>query len=131
MGSPASRLRSLVARCSTTKDAALIAVASLISALLYLPFAGEPLFGNEAVYSTVALGLLDGQLPYRDLFDNKPPLLYGWFSLSFLLFGEEAYAPRRPLPRLSVRGCRIGGAGAPSDPRPAATVLQRLEPVRP
>jgi predicted membrane-bound mannosyltransferase len=94
MGSPASRLRSLVARCSTTKDAALIAVVSLIPALLYLPFAGEPLFGDEAVYSTVALKLLDGQLPYRDLFDNQPPLLYGWFALSFLLFGEEEYAPR-------------------------------------
>ena len=94
MTSPASSLRSLFARGSTTKEATLIAAVSLIPALLYLPFVNEPLFGDEAVYSTVALGLLDGQLPYRDLFDNKPPLLYGWFALSFLLFGEEAYAPR-------------------------------------
>jgi 4-amino-4-deoxy-L-arabinose transferase-like glycosyltransferase len=38
--------------------------------------------------------MLDGQVPYRDLFDNKPPLVYGWYALSFLLFGEHVAAPR-------------------------------------
>ena len=75
-------------------EAAAVAVLSLIPAALYLPFLGEPLFADEAVYSVIGRGLLDGQLPYRDLFDNKPPVLYGWFALSFLLFGEEPWAPR-------------------------------------
>jgi 4-amino-4-deoxy-L-arabinose transferase-like glycosyltransferase len=33
-------------------------------------------------------------VPYRDLFDNKPPLVYGWYALSFTLFGESTTAPR-------------------------------------
>ena len=83
------------ARRRGRREAAAVAAVSLIPALLALPFLGEPLFGDEAVYSAVGRGLLDGQLPYRDLFDNKPPLLYGWFALSFLLFGAEPWAPRR------------------------------------
>ncbi len=82
------------ARRRGVREAAAVAAVSLIPALLALPFLGEPLFGDEAVYSAIGRGLLDGQLPYRDLFDNKPPLLYGWFALSFLLFGDEPWAPR-------------------------------------
>jgi hypothetical protein len=83
-----------VARRMATRETAAVAALSLIPALLYLPFLNEPLFGDEAVYSAIERGLLDGQLPYRDLFDNKPPVLYGWFALSFMLFGDEPWAPR-------------------------------------
>lgn len=34
---------------------------------------------DEAVYKVVATGILDGQWPYRDLFDHKPPLIYVWY----------------------------------------------------
>src|SRR5207249_219985 len=33
-------------------------------------------------------------LPYRDAFDNKPPLVFGWYALSFLIFGQNVWAPR-------------------------------------
>src|SRR5512132_3256049 len=65
-----------------------------IPILLYLPFAGIPFERDEGVYATVAQGLLRGEMPYRDLFDNKPPLVYAWYALSFLLFGERVVAPR-------------------------------------
>jgi 4-amino-4-deoxy-L-arabinose transferase-like glycosyltransferase len=55
---------------------------------------GAPFERDEGTYATVAQGILDGQVPYRDLFDNKPPLVYGWYALSFLLFGEGVEAPR-------------------------------------
>jgi len=44
--------------------------------LLAAPFLNEPFEKDEGTYATVARGLLDGQLPYRDLFDHKPPLVY-------------------------------------------------------
>jgi 4-amino-4-deoxy-L-arabinose transferase-like glycosyltransferase len=66
----------------------------LLPVLLYIPFASTPFERDEGTYATVAQGLLDGQVPYRDLFDNKPPLVYGWYALSFTLFGESTAAPR-------------------------------------
>jgi 4-amino-4-deoxy-L-arabinose transferase-like glycosyltransferase len=66
----------------------------LLPVLLYLPSMASPFERDEGVYATVAQGLLKGQMPYRDLFDNKPPLVYGWYALSFLLFGEHVVAPR-------------------------------------
>ena len=66
----------------------------LLPIFLYVPFAASPFERDEGVYATIAQGLLNGDVPYRDLFDNKPPLVYGWYALSFLLFGESVVAPR-------------------------------------
>jgi len=66
----------------------------LLPILLYFPFMGAPFERDEGAYATIAQGLLDGKVPYRDLFDNKPPLVYGWYAFSFLLFGESVIAPR-------------------------------------
>jgi 4-amino-4-deoxy-L-arabinose transferase-like glycosyltransferase len=75
-------------------EVAFLALLLLIPILLYLPFLNMPFERDEGTYATVAQGLLDGKLPYRDLFDNKPPLVYGWYAISFLLFGESVIAPR-------------------------------------
>lgn len=75
-------------------DAAPLLLLCLLPILLYLPFLGTPFERDEGVYATIAQGLLDGHMPYRDLFDNKPPLVYGWYAFSFMLFGETVVAPR-------------------------------------
>ena len=80
-------------RLSSFEALFLLALA-LIPILLYLPFIGLPFERDEGVYATVAQGILDGKIPYRDLFDNKPPLVYGWYAISFTLFGETVFAPR-------------------------------------
>ena len=66
----------------------------LIPILLYLPFLQEPFEGDEGAYGTIAQQMMHGALPYRDLFDHKPPLIYVWYAISFLLFGENIVAPR-------------------------------------
>jgi len=66
----------------------------LLPVVLYLPFLNEPLLRDEGFYASVAQSILDGGVPYRDAFDNKPPLIFGWYTLSFLMFGEETWAPR-------------------------------------
>ena len=62
--------------------------------LLYLPFLHEPFLRDEGFYAAVAQRTLEGDIPYRDAFDNKPPLIFAWYALSFLLFGENVWAPR-------------------------------------
>ncbi|HUF53653.1 MAG TPA: glycosyltransferase family 39 protein [Dehalococcoidia bacterium] len=78
----------------TRSDVFFLLGLALIPILLYLPFAGMPFERDEGVYATIAQGVLDGQVPYRDLFDNKPPLVYIWYAFSFTLFGESVFAPR-------------------------------------
>lgn len=70
------------------------ALISSLPLLLYAPFLASPFERDEGVYATVAQGLLAGEIPYRDLFDNKPPLVYAWYAFSFALFGEHVFAPR-------------------------------------
>jgi hypothetical protein len=50
---------------------ALLLAAWLCALAFILPY--DP---DEAVYSIIASGIVDGRWPYRDLFDHKPPLLY-------------------------------------------------------
>jgi 4-amino-4-deoxy-L-arabinose transferase-like glycosyltransferase len=73
---------------------ALLIVICLLPILLYLPTLGAPLERDEGAYATVAAGMLHEKVPYRDLFDNKPPLVYGWYALSFLTLGQDDAAPR-------------------------------------
>src|SRR2546426_1181291 len=75
-------------------DNALLIVLCLLPILFYLPVMVAPFERDEGVYATIAQRLLRGDIPYRDLFDNKPPLIYGWYTFSFLLFGESVVAPR-------------------------------------
>ena len=56
-------------------------VICLLPILLYLPFLNEPLQRDEGYYATVGRMLLSGGLPYRDAFDNKPPVVFGWYAL--------------------------------------------------
>lgn len=79
---------------------AVLARGAVAIALCLLPvvtsvrFLDEPFERDEAVYATVARTVLHGGLPYRDVFDHKLPMIYGWYGLSFRLFGERLEAPR-------------------------------------
>jgi len=71
-----------------------LAAVCALPILLYLPFLHEPFMRDEGFYAAVGQRILDGDLPYRDAFDNKPPLVFGWYALSFLIFGQNVWAPR-------------------------------------
>lgn len=47
-----------------------------------------PLIDDEETFAVIGRILLHGGLPYVDVVDNKPPLLYYWYSLWLGLFGE-------------------------------------------
>ena len=50
--------------------------------LLRLPSLIEPeWYGDEGIYRTIGLALSRGEVLYRDIWDNKPPLLYWMCAL--------------------------------------------------
>ncbi len=61
-----------------TKDLpAFLVILLFISLLLRLPSLFEPFwYGDEGIYLTLGQAIRQGQVLYRDIHDNKPPLLY-------------------------------------------------------
>ena len=72
----------------------LVAAICGLPVLLFAPFFSEPFMRDEGFYAASAAAMLDGQVPYVDFFDNKPPMIFVWYAASFLLFGHEVWAPR-------------------------------------
>lgn len=58
-------------------------IACSIFVLLRLPSLIEPYwYGDEGIYQVVARALLQGKTLYKDIWDNKPPLLYIIYALT-------------------------------------------------
>ena len=53
--------------------------------ILRMNFWGQPFQMDEGVYGYIGWGMLDGLVPYKDVFDHKPPGVYLLYSLVFLL----------------------------------------------
>src|SRR6186713_779687 len=63
----------------------------VLSALLILTFS----FGrDQGIYALVGEGILRGKLPYRDLWDFKPPGVFFAYALAQGIFGKSMLAPR-------------------------------------
>lgn len=72
----------ILAKLEKTMEAWFLIGISVVFFFLRFPSLHEPnWYGDEGIYQTVGIGLNAGQLLYRDVFDNKPPLLYFLYSL--------------------------------------------------
>lgn len=82
----------------------------IFSAAQILLFSFGP---DQSAYAVVAGQLLDGQAPYRDVWDPRPPGIFLIHAASFAIFGETMAAPRVAEVLVSfgvVLGCRrLGG----------------------
>lgn len=78
------------------KNNRFVIILLLVAFVLRLPSLFEPYwYGDESIYLTLGMGLKKGLLLYRDIFDNKPPLIYAiaaiangrlfWFRLLLLI----------------------------------------------
>jgi hypothetical protein len=66
-------------------------VTIIACALLILTFS----FGrDQGIYAVVGDGLLHGRLPYKDLWDFKPPGIFFVYAFAQALFGKNMMAPR-------------------------------------
>ena len=63
---------------------ALVAIMGL-TWLLRMNFWDQPFQVDEGVYAYIGWGMLDGLVPYKHVFDHKPPGIYLLYSLVFLL----------------------------------------------
>src|SRR3990172_7327643 len=75
-------------------EAAALLALSALPLLFLAPLFGAPFDPDQGGYATIARGWLHGAIPYRDLWDNKGPLLFLWYVASFLTLGESTLAPR-------------------------------------
>jgi hypothetical protein len=66
-----------------------VLAASVLLSLLYVPYYNIP-NGDKEVYRCVGRVLLRGGVPYRDIFDHKPPLIFFLNYVALLLGGDWA-----------------------------------------
>jgi hypothetical protein len=71
----------ILANLEKGRDIWFLITASLVFFFLRFPSLFEPdWYGDEGIYQALGIGIRAGRLLYRDIFDNKPPLLYLFYS---------------------------------------------------
>ncbi len=70
------RARGLLGRLSGFPESALLGLIVLISLLMFSPLNTPVLQRDEGVFVYIGKGILRGEIPYRDMWDHKGPLIY-------------------------------------------------------
>ena len=71
----------ILLKLQRNKDFWFLLIISVVFFFLRFPSLFEPdWYGDEGVYQAVGMGISSGRILYRDIFDNKPPLLYLFYS---------------------------------------------------
>lgn len=63
-------------------------------AVLALPIVTYPLGRDQGEFATIGAGILNGRIPYTDLWNPKPPAVFYVYSTAIALFGHTAPAIR-------------------------------------
>ena len=66
----------------------------LVSILRFSTFFQSVIDWDESVFLLMSKSLLDGNLPYTQIWDHKPPGIYLLFSLSQIVFGQSVISIR-------------------------------------
>ena len=68
----------------------ILLLAGIVSAvtLLALPTLTYPLGRDQGDFATIGRGILDGRIPYVDLWNPKPPAVFYVYALAMSLFGH-------------------------------------------
>ena len=61
----------------------------LFTFVLRIPTLFEPWGGDQGVYGYIANGILEGKIPYKDMYTNTGYGLYFLYALLFKLFGNS------------------------------------------
>ena len=72
--------------------AALLASAAVLFVVLRQPVLSVPFERDEGEYAYIAWRVLEGDVPYRDAFDQKPPGVFVAYLAAFTLFGPSVEA---------------------------------------
>lgn len=91
---PADTLTDSGDRARLWRQALEVALALAVILLLAVPTLVYPLAPDHGVFAVAAKGILNGQLPYVDFWEVKPPAVYYVYALALALFGESVTALR-------------------------------------
>jgi len=76
------------------KEIILVFILVILSFIYRLFFLYMPLDRNEGTYAYTAQRICEGELPYKDVFDNKQPFIYYIYKTAFDIFGQKPEAIR-------------------------------------
>lgn len=71
----------------------LVALLLLITGIA-LPILTYPLGRDQGEFATIARGILNGRVPYTELWNPKPPAIFYIYAAAILLFGQSSAAIR-------------------------------------
>lgn len=71
-----------------------VLVLVVITTLIAFPILTYPLGRDQGVFATMGQGIVEGQLPYKDLWDFKPPAIYYVYALFIKLFDTSVWSVR-------------------------------------
>jgi 4-amino-4-deoxy-L-arabinose transferase-like glycosyltransferase len=99
------------------RDGLLVGVLIVIALLSALPVLTYPMGRDQGMYANIARTILNGGLPYIDMWDIKPPAIYYIYAAGISIFGPGAAAIRAidlvflpcTLIAIYLLGRRIGG----------------------
>ena len=63
---------------------------AIVLVLVRLPSLAEPAGADQGLYGYVGQRILDGGVPYRDAWDQKPPAIHYTYAVLFALWSNEA-----------------------------------------
>jgi hypothetical protein len=78
-----------------------IGLSGLVALTAYVACLGRGYFGDEGSYCTIAQGIVRGGLPYRDYFNEKPPLHY-FLTAAMMAATHASFAAARILPAICL-----------------------------
>jgi hypothetical protein len=78
-----------------------IGLSGLVALTAYVACLGRGYFGDEGSYCTIAQGIVRGGLPYRDYFNEKPPLHY-FLTAAMMAVTHTTFAAARILPAICL-----------------------------
>lgn len=76
------------------REYTLLIVLLVVVTLLALPTLTYPLGRDQGEFATIARGILNGRIPYKDLWNPKPPAVFYVYALAMQLFGQTTVAIR-------------------------------------
>lgn len=83
-----------------------------VALILALPTITYPLGRDQGEFATIARGMLNGRVPYVDLWNPKPPAVFVVYAAAMAIFGQTAPALRAlDFPVVLLSGLAIYGIG--------------------
>jgi 4-amino-4-deoxy-L-arabinose transferase-like glycosyltransferase len=75
-------------------DWTLLLILIALVTVIALPILTYPLGRDQGEFATIGRGILDGRVPYRDLWNPKPPAVFYVYALAMSLLGRTTVALR-------------------------------------